>query len=69
MNIIEQKERNAAAREGVETLTKVNGLKLGFIAKQLEMSSLASFSHWRHGKYDFGKDRLDQVENLISKYK
>lgn len=68
MKIVEQKERNRAALEGVEYINKNCGLRWNFIASQVGMS-YHSFASWKNHKYLFGSDRLDKVEALISKYK
>lgn len=67
MNITIQKERNDIARKEIETVSKEYGIRLGFIAKQLNMQ-LSSFSHWRKEKYEFGENKLNEIESLINKY-
>lgn len=67
MQITEQKERNEKARKEIEKINKGLGIKIKHLGSHLQLSS-SSFSQWRIGIYDFGSDRLNQVEALIGKY-
>lgn len=67
MNLTEQKERNETAREGIELINKNLGIKIKYLGFVLQLNT-SSFSQWRMGLYDFGKERLVKVENLLAKY-
>jgi hypothetical protein len=67
MNISEQTDRNSLARKGIERVSKNHGIRWGYIANKIDMTH-SSFSHWKSGKYDFGKNKLAQIENLIESY-
>lgn len=62
-----QKERNERARSEIVRVVNDNGLKWKFISEKLSMK-LPNVSNWRKGLYQFGEDKLNQIETLIEKY-
>lgn len=67
MKLTEQEERNEKARNQIAKVVKENGLKWSFVADKIQIHQ-SHLSHWRSSKYQFGKNRLEKLESLISKY-
>lgn len=67
MKLTIQKERNERARNQITKIVKENGLKWTFISEKLSMK-LPNVTNWRKGLYQFGENKLDQIECLIDKY-
>lgn len=65
---ISKRERNTEARNQINRIAKEFGVRYSFIARQMGVD-VANFNHWRHGKkYEYGVERLYQVEAIIEKY-
>lgn len=59
--------RNNEAREQVNKVSKENGISYSFMARLMKVDA-SSFNHWRASKYEYGMDKLKQVESIVSKY-
>lgn len=61
------KKRNEAAREAVSLTSKEAGITFTHMAKILG-SSPSSFLHWKGAKYNYGIEKLKEVESIIDRY-
>lgn len=67
MEIRDTKTRNKNARTGIKMLKEDKGVSYSFLARSLSMP-VDSFAHWRAAKYEFGIQKLKEVEALIQQY-
>lgn len=68
MNITTNKrERNIIARGNIKAISENHGVSFVYLAKQMGVKA-ANFNHWRRGSYEYGSEKLKDVESIIERY-
>lgn len=60
-------DKNKSLREVFNSTLDNNGLMLKFAAGKMNILS-STLSHWRHGRFDLGAEKLKIVEEFIENY-